>query len=423
MDKLVLLFLRLKEKGFFHLIVSNYSVQLIVFGSSLLVAKIMSPTDVGIIKTIETFANMAIVLGGGGVIFAILKVIPEHKDREVRRISLVFALKYATIFSLIVFVIFNLLAYSGFVSEDAVLVHWFQQYSFIIVPSVITMLLIRYYQAIDMFKRISKVILYVKLLSAVIVLSLTYFYFIEGYVLSMIVSTILATLILVFDLRKEFKGKAVSERYSEIKTKILVLSKSAFIAQIIDQFKLHSGFLIANYVILDRETFGYYAFALILIQGMGIVSSTVQQFIIPKLSETSNNPILFYQKFKIIEKQFNYIALLIFIGAQLFLPLLVGLIFGDKYDDAMIILRIMMVGWYIESFYVVKGVVFLTMGKMKYISYASLIIFIISVPVIYYLDVKYAAIGAGCAYVFQNVISLIVLSYYAKIVRKQAVIN
>ena len=93
----MLLFLKLKNKGFFHLIVSNYSVQFIVFGSSLLVAKIMSPTNVGIVKTIETFANMAIVLGGGGVIFAILKVIPENKDSAIRKVALIFSLKYGTI--------------------------------------------------------------------------------------------------------------------------------------------------------------------------------------------------------------------------------------------------------------------------------------------------------------------------------------
>lgn len=420
MERLTLLFLRLKEKGFFHLIISNYSVQFIVFGSSLLVAKIMSPTDVGIIKTIETFANMAIVLGGGGVIFAILKVIPEHKDSAIRRLSLLFSLKYATFFSLAVFVFFNLLAYSGFVSQDDKLVYWFQQYSFIIVPSVLTMLLIRYYQAIDRFKRISTVIFYLKLLSAGFVLSFTYFFFIRGYVLSMVITTVLATLILLYDLRKELVDKTISERHLEIRQKIIRLSKTAFIAQVIDQLKLHSGFLIANYIILDRELFGNYAFALILIQGISILSSTVQQFIIPKMSEISNNLNLFYTKLRIFEKRFRILAFIVLIGTQLFLPFIITLIFGDKYLEAIPILRILLIGWFIESFYALKGVIFLSLGKMKYISYASLTIFLISVPVIYYLDVKYAAIGAACAYVFQNLVSLGVFSYYDRKVSKHS---
>lgn len=380
----------------------------------------MTPTDVGIIKTIETFANMAIVLGGGGVIFAILKVIPEHKESAIRRLALVFSLKYATIFSLIVYVVFNLLAFSGIVSEDTVLVGWFQQYSFIIIPSVLMMLLIRYYQAIDMFKRISTVILYLKLISAGFVLWFTYFYFIKGYVLSMVITTVLATLILLIDLRKELIGKGVTDRHIEIKKKIIGLSKTAFIAQLIDQLKLHSRFLIANYVILDRVMFGHYAFALILIQGINIVTSSVQQFIIPKMSEVSGNLPLFFLKHKKIEKRFNLIAIVIFIGAQALLPILVGVVFGDKYEDAILLLRIMLLGWFIEALYSLKGVIFLSLGKMKYISYASFTIILLSCPIIYYLDLTYGAMGAAFAYVFQSCIGFLVLTYYSKKVSKQS---
>ncbi|MRT15451.1 oligosaccharide flippase family protein [Vitellibacter sp. q18] len=419
-DRITLLFLKLKERGFFHLIISNYSVQFIVFGSSLLVAKIMSPTDVGIIKTIETFANMAIVLGGGGVIFAILKVIPEQKDSAIRRLSLLFSLKYATFFSLVIFLLFNLMAYAGLVSKDSKLIYWFHQYSFIIVPSVLTMLLIRYYQAIDRFKRISTVVFYLKLISAAFVLSFTYFFFIRGYVLSMVISTVLATLVLLYDLRKELIDKTKSERHSEIRQRIMVLSKTAFTAQVIDQLKLQSGFLIANYVILDREIFGFYAFALILTQGINIIASSVQQFIIPKMSEASANITLFFRKFRMFEKRFNVIAVAIFVLAQLFLPLAVTVIFGDKYDGAILILRIMLLGWLIEALYALKGVIFLSLGKMHYIGFASLTIFLISIPVIYYLDVKFAAMGAACAYVFQNLVSLGVLNYFQYRVSKHS---
>ncbi|WP_158655210.1 MATE family efflux transporter [Flavivirga eckloniae] len=414
MNRLLLLFLKLKKKGFFHLIISNYSVQFIVFGSHLLVAKIMTPSDVGIIKTIETFINMAIVLGGGGAIFALLKIIPENKDKELRNYSLRFAIKYVVVFSITIFIAFNLLAYFEVISKNRELVFWFYQYSFIIVPSVVVMLLIRYYQAIDLFKRISGVILVLKFSSALFVLTLTYFFFIRGYVLSMVITTIIVMLSLIYDIRKTIFISHISKDYIEIKKRIIALSKTAFFAQIIDQFKLHSGFFIANYVLFDRIMFGHYAFALIIIQGLNIVSTSVQQFIIPKMSEVSSDIPLFFDKLSKFELKFILISTLIFAVTQLVFPICIGMVFGSKYNESILLLRIMLIGWYIQSFYALKGIYFLSLGKMKYVSYASFLIFLISVPLMYWLNVRFEAKGAAFAYVLQNVISYLVLSFFVK---------
>lgn len=414
MDKFLLLLLDLKKKGFFHLIISNYSVQFIVFGSHLLVAKIMTPSDVGIIKTIETFINMAIVLGGGGVIFALLKIIPENKNEKLRKYSLRFAIKYVLVFSFAVFIIFNVIAYFGLISQNKDLIFWFHLYSLIIIPSVVVMLLIRYYQAIDLFKRISGLILALKLVSAFFVLGLTYYFFIKGYVLSMVITTFIIMLILIYDIRMAIFVSQFSRDYCEIKKKIISLSKTAFFAQIIDQFKLNSGFFIANYILFDREMFGHYAFALIIIQGLNIVSTSVQQFIIPKMSEISHDVSSFSRKFKKFEFRFIIISTLIFVIAEFILPLLIGVVFGSKYNEAIPLLRIMLIGWYIQSFYALKGVCFLSLGKMKYVSYSSFAIFLISIPFMFWLNIRFGAKGAALAYVLQNIISFFVISFFVK---------
>lgn len=412
-DKWLAILLKLKKKGFFHLLISNYSVQLIVFASHLLIAKIMSPSDVGIIKTIETFSNMAIVLGGGGALFAILKIVPERRRRDVRNVSINFSIKYVSLFSLGVFIIFNLIAYLGLMSQDQELVNWFYVYSWIIIPTALTQLLTRYYQAIDRFKRISTMILILKLATAGFVLFFTYTFFIQGYVISMIITTIMALGVLMYDLRKELFSYT-SENYQAIRQQIISLSKSAFYAQLIDQLKLHSGFLIANYVLLDRIMFGHYAFALILIQGLNIISTSVQQFIIPKMSQTSSNLKVFFSKFNFFETRFILFSIFVVVVSQLVLPTLVEIVFGDKYSEAMVLLRIMLIGWFIQSLYALKGVVFLSLGKMKYISYSSLIIFILSTPGMYLLTVNYGAKGAAMSYILQHLIGFLMLTYFTR---------
>src|SRR5690606_16578862 len=151
------------------------SVQFIIFSSHLLIAKIMSPEDVGFIKWIETLISIAVVLGAGGAPFAILKLVPENKDEIIRKFLLGSALKSTLLFSIGTTLIFVLLTYFGVINDDEKYNSLFYLYSLVIVPTVLTQLLIRYYQSIHDFKRISILVFYLKLGSAVIILGLTFF--------------------------------------------------------------------------------------------------------------------------------------------------------------------------------------------------------------------------------------------------------
>lgn len=412
MNNLISGFLKLKEKGFFHLLVSNYSVQFIVFTSHLLIAKIMLPEDVGIVKTIETFASIAIVLGSGGVLFAILKIIPENTDASTRRFILSYAIKVVFLTSFIVFLVFNLLAFFEVISNDPDTTYWFHTYSLLFIPSVIIQLLTRYYQAIEKFKRISSLIFVFKLFSAFIVLSFTFYFFIKGYIISMVVTTVIIGLALLFDLRNSILSPEFNAAFQPFRAKINKLSKEAFLAQVIDQFKLHSGFMLANYLLLDRIDFGYYAFALIIIQGLNILASSVQQFVTPKMSKISHDSSNFFKTLGFFEKKYILITSFIFILAQLVISSVILLVFGETYEPSILFIRIMLVGWYINGFFALKGIVFLSLGRMKIISLASFLILILSVPIMYYLNIEYNGLGAAISYVVQSCISLVVITYF-----------
>lgn len=409
---------QLWKKGFFHLAVSNYSVQLIVFTSHLLIAKIMSPEDVGFIKWIETLISIAVVLGAGGATFAILKLIPENKDGFIRKFLLGFAFKSTLIFSAGMTILFVLLTYFGILNDDEKYNPLFYLYSLVIIPTVVTQLFIRYYQSIDDFKRISILIFYLKLASAVIVLSLTFFFYINGYIISTIVTSGISTLLILFDLRKEIFSHS-KEGTEAIKKHFHTLSNTAFTSQIVDQLKLNAPFLIAYILVKDKLEFGHYAFAYLLVQGMNVLVSSVQQFLIPKMSETSQNLDAFFEKYAVFEKKFNWISVGLFVLAQIFIPLLVYIIYGDKYDDAIILLRIMIIGWLIQGFFSLKGIIFLSLGKMRYILYASSAILIISCPVMYFLTLEYGGMGAAWSYVAQNVVSLGCLIFFEKMLVKK----
>lgn len=404
---------QLWKNGFFHLAVSNYSVQLIVFSSHLLIAKIMSPEDVGFIKWIETLISIGVVLGAGGATFAILKLIPENKDVLIRKFLLGFALRSTFIFSIGTTFIFILLTYSGLLNDEEKYNSLFYLYSLVIIPTVLTQLLTRYYQSIHDFKRISILLFYLKLGSAVIILSLTFFFFIKGYIISTIITSTISTLLILIDLRKDLFLKS-NDNFPEIKKYFHSLSNTAFLSQIVDQAKLNAPFLIAYMLIKDKVEFGHYAFAFLLVQGLNVLVSSVQQFLIPQMSATSNNLDEFFQKYSVFEKKFNWISIGLFILAQIFIPTFVFIIFGDKYDVAMPLLRIMLIGWLIQGFFSLKGIIFLSLGKMRFVLYASSAILILSTPIMYCLTLNYEGIGAAWSYVAQNVVSLGCLIFFEK---------
>ncbi len=405
---------KLREKGFFHLIVSNYSVQLIVFAAHLLIAKIMTPYYVGVIKTIETYVNIGIVLGSGGMIFAILKIVPDERYRQHMKEVFHYALRYIILFSLLIFVIAEIWGFARLISMDEYLNDWFCRYALIIVPAVILQFFIRYYQALHEFKRISLLVFYSKLLSIIIILSMTWFFYLKGYIFSSVITTTLIVLFLSYDLQLRLSALIHPGIPDRLKQHLKHLSTHAFTAQIVDQIKLQGGYLMTNYLITDRVLFGQYSFALIIVQGLNIFTSSVQQFIIPKLASKVTDPVAYRKTLRKFENWFGFIAALAVMILIIFLPWFLGLIFGSKYDSAMPLLRWLLIGWFINALAALKGAVFLTLGKMKYIALISGLIILFVFPVAYYLISHFGVKGTAWTFVLQSLVSTLLLLIFTK---------
>jgi len=74
------LYLNIFNKGFFHLFVSNILVGIIGFGLQILIAKILSPVELGTVKTMQSFSMVGITLGGFGFNIAVLKLCSEPRN-------------------------------------------------------------------------------------------------------------------------------------------------------------------------------------------------------------------------------------------------------------------------------------------------------------------------------------------------------
>lgn len=65
------------NKGFFHLLSANFIIGFLGFGSQLLVAKFLTPVELGQIRTMQSFIGVATILAGFGFNTAVLKLCSE----------------------------------------------------------------------------------------------------------------------------------------------------------------------------------------------------------------------------------------------------------------------------------------------------------------------------------------------------------
>jgi len=82
LDRFLELFKDVEKKGFFHLVSANLIIGFLGFGSQLLVAKYLTPVELGQIKTIQAFINVATIIASFGFGISVLKLCSEKKSLE-----------------------------------------------------------------------------------------------------------------------------------------------------------------------------------------------------------------------------------------------------------------------------------------------------------------------------------------------------
>lgn len=409
---------KLLEKGFFHLFFSNFLIQFMVFGSQMLVAGLLLPEDLGRIKVLQTIIDVASIIAGGGLVVAVLKLVPETLDKVKHYFVLQYSLKYAFLFSIGVFVILNVLSFIGMLSSDIEINTLFPAFSVVLLVSPVSLIMVRYFQALDQFKKVSVIQFSTKILSVGFIIGFTYLYLLKGYVIGVVLGFVFTLLYLVYTLKKDIfkKSEASADVKNKLTKQIKNLSKFNFLGQVSDQLRIYAGFFIANYFILDREVFGQYSFALILIQGLGVISSSVQQFVLPKFSKLSLDKSIFFIELRSFEKKYIVVAVLIFLIAQLVIPFMVDIIFSGKYNASMPFFRVLLFGWLIYSAFTLKGPAFIGLGRVDLSFKTSFLVLFIILPISIVLCLMFGIWGIIFAYITQSVISLILSNYYIKVV-------
>lgn len=405
------------SKGFFHLFSANSLIHVIEFGSQLFVAWILLADDIGRIKSFQSFAAIAVVIGGLGFNTSILKLCSEKSTTLLDKQTLfASAVKVTLLFSILTFLIILGLSHFGLVSSDVITNKFFVYYALSVPLIAINNLLIAYYQALKEFKKVSVLLVFARVVHVVIIITLTYLFALKGFILGVFIGFLISSGLLLSKANFWQGWKNTTKLHF---SKNWGHAKYAFMGNAINMITLYLDIFLLNYFISDAKELGYYGFALTFIAGLRIVTSTAQQFVTPFYSEFFNEPIKAIKAFKRSNRLFMTAIFIVGLLAVFIVPYLIHYVFVGKYDSSMYYFQALVIAWMVRSWVSLKGPFLLAAGHIKVVFQMMLIVFIVSIIPYWYLVKEYQVDGAIYAQWATSVIFFITVSVGFQIMLKK----
>jgi len=262
MNKILQLLRNITNKGFFHLLSANFIIGFLGFGSQLLVAKFLTAEELGQIKTIQSFIGVAIILAGFGFNTAVLKLCSEKRSSEERAYIFKRNFYYTSIPIFLVLIVLFILARLKFLSPDPAINKLLLPYMLVIPAMTWTSLIIVYLQALKKIKLMAKIQILIRLFGFIVLVAITYFYGLIGFIISTVLIGYIA-LIPLFNLVK--KHFSTNSKVNKVFHQSLFYAKWSVSANAIGAIGQHMDIFMLNYLIGDRVSFGYYSLRLFLL--------------------------------------------------------------------------------------------------------------------------------------------------------------
>jgi O-antigen/teichoic acid export membrane protein len=278
--------------------------------------------------------------------------------------------------------------------------------------------MIAYLQGLKKIKEMAKIQTITSFISLTIIIILTYFFYLYGYITALILGFITTYLFLSLTIKNI--NRDVTEISLDKSFQIhWQYAKFSFLANGLSRISLFMDIFLMNYLISDRTAVGYYGFALTVIVAFRLITGTVQQICTPFFSEKSTN----FNEWKSIYKKYNFLfqvgSLIITIISIFLLPEIINFVFQGKYDNSTPFLRILVISWFVRNLYSIKGIALLGLGKIHLNFYSSLIVLPISIITTYWLLLKFGVVGAAYGNLVSAISSMVITSTMFNVVYKK----
>jgi O-antigen/teichoic acid export membrane protein len=399
------------KKGFFHLLSANILIQATGFASQFFVAWILTPADIGTIKLLQSYANIASIAASFGFNSSVLKLCSESRSFPERKYLYSIAVRYTIASSFVTLILFIVASRLGIFSSDTSLFPYFTIYGFIVVALALNNLQSSYLQALKKIQLMSKIQASTKLVTIFLIIGMTFFLKLDGYFTAILIGSYIAIGVFFFRIRSLH-----SEYAAEIHANGFRLhwfyAKYSFLSNFVYQIYLAIDVILVNRLVTDKTNIGFYSFALMLIIPFEVLRGTVQQIVTPYFSQKADDR----KEYSRVITKYNKLLLVLSICvatiAVTIVPPFIHFVFIGKYDSSVGFYQILMIAWTIRCFYSIKSYAIWGLGKIDINFLIVLLTIVPSLLMIYYLIKIMGTTGAAIGVIGSELVLLVINEYF-----------
>lgn len=411
---------KLLNMGFFHIVSSNILKNLLVFLAGIIIIRVIEKNDYGAYIYANNILSYFMLFSGLGITSAVFQICCENQNRPKYALGIFsYGAKCGYVINIMISLLILTYAFLGGGMFES-------SRSYLLVMSFLPVLSIGYNLATVYFRYKLENIVYSYIVMIYAVCSClsmivgAYYFGAWG----LIISNYLAPLVcILFSKRSGFYfSKEVINIQREIKIDIWKLAIMSMMTNAISNIMYMIDISMIGEYIQDEEAIASYKVATTLPTSMLFISSSVVTFIYPHFAAHINDvswTIKNVKKIMIAMSIFFFVICTFFI---FYAEVIMTLVFGKQYADAVYIFQILMAGLFFQgTFRIIIGNLLVAQRAIGFNLIESVLSGIINILADYYLIFEYKVPGIAFATVLVMIFSSSIITlYYGYLLRQKS---